>query len=68
VKDENGDLVADSHNVLNKWKNYASQSLNVHWISGLRHIEIHTAESLGPDPNPFESEVYNAKLKKYECK
>jgi hypothetical protein len=24
VKDENGDLLADSHNVLNRWKNYYS--------------------------------------------
>jgi hypothetical protein len=22
VKDENGDLFADSHNILNRWKNY----------------------------------------------
>jgi hypothetical protein len=22
VKDENGDLLADSHNILNRWKNY----------------------------------------------
>jgi hypothetical protein len=25
VKDENGDLLADSHNILNMWKNYFSQ-------------------------------------------
>jgi hypothetical protein len=25
VKDENGDLLADSHNILNRWKNYFSQ-------------------------------------------
>jgi hypothetical protein len=24
VKDENGDLLADSHNILNTWKNYFS--------------------------------------------
>jgi hypothetical protein len=23
VKDENGDLLADSHNILNRWKNYS---------------------------------------------
>jgi hypothetical protein len=28
VKDENGDLLADSHSVLNMWKNYFSQLLN----------------------------------------
>jgi hypothetical protein len=30
AKDENGDLLADSHNILNMWKNYFSQLLNVH--------------------------------------
>jgi hypothetical protein len=30
VKDENGDLLADSHIILNRWKNYFSQLLNVH--------------------------------------
>jgi hypothetical protein len=30
VKDENEDLLADSHNILNRWKNYFSQLLNVH--------------------------------------
>jgi hypothetical protein len=30
VKDENGDLLADSHSVLNRWKKYFSQLLNVH--------------------------------------
>jgi hypothetical protein len=30
VKDENGDLLADSDNVLNTWKCYFSQLLNVH--------------------------------------
>jgi hypothetical protein len=38
VKDENGDLLADSHNILNRWKKYFSQLLNVHrpplWSSG----------------------------------
>jgi hypothetical protein len=30
VKDENADLLAVSHNILNRWKNYFSQLLNVH--------------------------------------
>jgi hypothetical protein len=36
VKDENGDLLADSHIVLNRWKNYFSQLLNVHNVSDVR--------------------------------
>jgi hypothetical protein len=49
VKDENDNLLADSHNVLNRWKNYFSQLLNVCRVSDVRQIEIHTAEPLLPD-------------------
>ena len=30
VKDEKGDLVADSHSSMTRWRNYFSQLLNVH--------------------------------------
>ncbi|KAJ4448136.1 hypothetical protein ANN_10148 [Periplaneta americana] len=30
IKDENGDLLAVSHSILNRWKNYSGQLLNVH--------------------------------------
>jgi hypothetical protein len=33
IKDDNGDLIADSRNLLNRWKNYFSQLLNVHRFS-----------------------------------
>jgi hypothetical protein len=62
VKDENGDLFADSHNILNSWKNSFYQLLNVHRVSDVRQIEIHTAEPLVP----FEVEIAIAKLKKYK--
>jgi hypothetical protein len=57
VKDENGDLLADSHNILNRWKNYFSQLLNVHNVSDVRQIEVHTAEPLVPGPNHLEDEI-----------
>jgi hypothetical protein len=38
MKDENGDLLADSHNVLSRWKNFFSQLLNVHRVSDVRQI------------------------------
>ncbi|PNF20312.1 hypothetical protein B7P43_G13698, partial [Cryptotermes secundus] len=63
VKDENGDLLADSHNILNRWKNYFSQLFNVHWVSDVKQIEMHTAELLVPDPSPFQVETAIAKLK-----
>jgi hypothetical protein len=62
VKDENGDLLADSHGILNRWKNYFSQLLNVHTVSDVRQIEIHAAEPLVPDPSPFVFEVAIAKF------
>jgi hypothetical protein len=37
-KDENGDLLADSHNILNRWKNYFSQLLNMQSVSDVRKI------------------------------
>jgi hypothetical protein len=36
VKDQDGDLLADSHNILNRWRNYFSQLLNVHMASDVR--------------------------------
>jgi hypothetical protein len=66
VKDENGDLHADSHNILNSWKNYFSQVLNVHNVSDVRQIEVHTAEPLVPGPTRLEVEIVIAKLKKYK--
>jgi hypothetical protein len=65
VKHETGDLLADSHNILNIWKNYFSQLLNVHRVSDVRQIEIHTPEPLVPDPSPFEFEIAIARLKRY---
>jgi hypothetical protein len=66
VKDENGDMLADSHNILNRWKNYFSQLLNVHNVSDVRQIEVHTAEPLVPGSSRLEAEIAIAKLKKYK--
>jgi hypothetical protein len=63
VRDDNGDLLADSHIILNRWKNYYSQLFNVHMTRDVRRIEIHTAEPLVPDPSPFEVEIAIEKLK-----
>jgi hypothetical protein len=39
VKDENCDVLAGSHNILNRWNNYFFQLLNVHRDSDVRQIE-----------------------------
>jgi hypothetical protein len=64
VKDEDGDLLADSHNILNRWKNYFSQLLNVHNVSDVRQIVVRTALVSGP--SRLEVEIAIAKLKKYK--
>jgi hypothetical protein len=61
VKDENGDLLADSHNIFNRWKSYFSQLLTVHNVSDVRQIEVHTAEPLVPGPIRLEVEIAIAK-------
>jgi hypothetical protein len=57
VKDEMGDLLADPHKILNRWKNYFCQLLNVHGAGGVRQTEMHTAEPFVPQPSASEVEV-----------
>jgi hypothetical protein len=63
-KEENGDLIADSHTFCTR-KNY-SQSLNIHRISDVKQTEIHIAEPLIPHPSRFEVEIATAKSKSYK--
>jgi hypothetical protein len=51
TKDEKGDLVADSHSILARWRNYFSQLLNLHGVNNVRQTELHTAEPLVPEPS-----------------
>jgi hypothetical protein len=41
--DENGDLLANSHNISDKRKNRFSQLLHVYVVNDVRQTEIHTA-------------------------
>jgi hypothetical protein len=65
VRDENGDLFSDSYNILNRWKN-CSQLLNVHNVSDVRQIKVHTAKPLVPGPSCLEVEIAISKLKEYK--
>ena len=51
VKYYKGDLVADSHSILARWRNYFSQILNVHGVNNVRQTETHTSEPLVPKPS-----------------
>jgi hypothetical protein len=64
VKDENGDLLADLHNVLNRWMNYFPQLLKVHNVIDVRQISVHTAEQLVHGPSRLEVKIATAMLKK----
>ena len=63
VKDEKGDLVADSHSIVAMWRKYFSQLSNVHGVKDVGKAEIHTSEPLVPDPSASEVELAIDKLK-----
>jgi hypothetical protein len=42
--------------------------LNVHRVSDIRQLEVHTAEPIISDPSPFEVEIAIAKLKSYKLR
>jgi len=66
VKDEKGDLVADSHSFVAKWRNYFSQLFNVHGVKDVGQAEIHTAETLVIEPSASEVELAIDKLKSHK--
>jgi hypothetical protein len=66
VKDERGNLVADSHSIMARRRNSFSQILNVHGVSEVRQAEIHTAETLVPQPSALEVELAIEKLKSHK--
>jgi hypothetical protein len=66
VKDKRGNLLADPHKILNKWKNYFCQLLNIHGVGGVRQTEMHTAKPSVPEPSASEAEIAIGKLKRYK--
>jgi hypothetical protein len=66
VQDKKGDLIADSHSIMVRWRNYFSHILNVHGVSEVRQAEIHTAEPLVPEPSALEVELAIEKLESHK--
>jgi len=66
VKDEKGDLVADSNSIVSRWRNYFSQLFNVHGVKDVGQAEIHTAEPLVPERSASEVELAIDKLKSHK--
>ena len=65
IKDEEGDLVTDSHSILGMWQNYFSQLFSAHGVSDLRQTEIHTAQPIVPELSAFEFEMAIEKVKSH---
>jgi hypothetical protein len=42
IKDENDDLHLDPNTIVNRWRSYFSQLLNVHNVSDVRQIETYS--------------------------
>jgi len=53
----------DTHNILNRWKNYFCQLLDVCGVNDVRQTEVHTAEPLVLDPSCYKVEIATEKLK-----
>jgi len=66
VKDEKGDLVADCHSIVARWRNYFSQLFNAHGFKDVGQAEIHTAEPLVPEPSASDIELAIDKLKSHK--
>jgi len=64
VKDEKGDL-ADSHNIVARWRTYFSQLFNVHGVKDVGWAEVPTAELLVPETSAAEFELAIDKLKSH---
>jgi hypothetical protein len=67
VKDEKGDVVADSHSIMARWRSYFSNLLNVHGVNDGGQVEKHTAEPLVPEPSAFEFELAIEKSQITRC-
>jgi len=59
-------LVADSHCIVARWRNYFSQLFNVHGVKDVGQAEIHTTEPLVPEPSASEVELAIDKLKSHK--
>jgi hypothetical protein len=66
VIDEKGDMVADFHSILARWRNNFVQLLNVHGVNDVMQTQTHTAEPLVPEPSNSEFEMAIEKLKSHK--
>jgi hypothetical protein len=63
AEDQKGDMLADSHNILNRCKEYFSQQLNLRRVGDVRQMKIHTVEPSVLEASHSETEIPIVKLK-----
>jgi hypothetical protein len=59
-------VILQIHSVLNRWKNFFSQVLNVHGVHVVGQMDVHTAEPLVPEPSLVDVEIGIGTLKSYK--
>jgi hypothetical protein len=65
-RNENGGLLSDSHNNVNRWKHYFCQLLNVDLCGvNVTQTEIRTDGPLVPQNSSFEVEIAIEKFRRY---
>jgi hypothetical protein len=55
-------LLAGPQSVLNGWKNFFNQVLNIYGVHDVRQMDIHMVEPLVPEPSLIEVETTTGKL------
>ena len=65
VKDEKGDIVADGHSILDRWRKHFSRLQSVHGANDVRQTEIHIAQPLVTECSAFEVEMAIGKPKSH---
>jgi hypothetical protein len=59
---ENGNMLANLHNVFSRWENFFKQVLNLFGVRDVMQMVVHAAEPLVPEPGVVEVEIYIGKL------
>ena len=59
-------MVADSHGIVARWRNYFSQLFNVYRVKDVGQAEIHTAETLVLEPSASAVELAIDKIKSHK--
>jgi hypothetical protein len=54
------------HRVLNRWKQFFNQALNVHGVHDVKQMDIHRAKPLVAEPSLVKVEITIGKLKRYK--